>query len=110
MSKNYSLEDLEELKRKQEKKDRWILIGVILAFGIGGIWVNWYYAITRGMYNRLLAFFSPALIIGAIYSALFPDDFSDPNRRKLPFRMWIAIIVGLLLCVAHVLAFEYKFF
>ena len=110
MSKNYSLEDLEELARKEKKVERWVLIGVTLALGIGGIWLNWHFAITSGMYNKLLAFFSPALIIGAIYSLFFPNDFSDQSRKKLSLRMWIAIIMGLLLCFAHLFAFEYGFF
>jgi predicted membrane channel-forming protein YqfA (hemolysin III family) len=110
MSKDYSLEDLEGLEKKQKKTERWVMTVVILVLGISGILLNWHFAISRGMYNRLLAFLSPALIIGAIYSVFFPNDFTNQSRRKLSFRMWIAIILGLLLCCAHLLAFEFGFF
>jgi hypothetical protein len=77
MSKDYSLEELEELERKQRKKAEWVMRGIILVGGIAGIWLNWHYALTLGMYNEFLAFLSPAVVIGVIYSIFFPNDFTE---------------------------------
>jgi hypothetical protein len=107
MSKKYSLKKLEELDKKQEKTERWIGLSLLLASGIGGNLFNWYLAHTKGLYSGLLAAFSPALILIAIYSVLFPSEFSVRNIRMLSFRMWVAIVFAILLCFANLLAFEY---
>jgi hypothetical protein len=110
MPKDYSLEELGELEKKHKIVERWVLTGFVLVLGIGGVLLNWHFALTRGTYNRLLAFLSPAIIFGAIYSVFFPNDFTDQSKSKLSPRMWIAIILGLLLCFAHLLAFEFGIF
>ena len=110
MPKEYSLKDLEELEKKQRKSEQRVMLVAVLVLGIGGILISWYFALSKGMYNRLLVFISPALVIGAIYSALFPNDFTDKPGKESLFRKWIVIILGLLLCFAHLLAFEYGFF
>ena len=107
MSKDYSLKDLEELEKKQKKIEQRVMTGTILVLGICGVLINWYFAITKGMYNGLLAYFSPAVIIGAIYLIFFPNDFSNQSGKKLSFRMWAAIIIGVVISCAHLIAFEY---
>ena len=110
MSKDYSLEELDELERKQRKETEWVIRGIILVGGIAGIWFNWHYALTVGIYNGLLAFLSPAVVIGVLYSFFFPNDFSDQNRNKFSFRMLALIILGSLVYLAHLLLFEFGLF
>jgi len=107
MSNNYSLEDLEKIEEKQKEKDRIVFAVASLILGLGGLFFNWYFVHVRGMYNRFLAFLSPAVVVGAIYSLLFPNDFSDKNKKKLSFRMWMVIFIGLFLCLANLLASEF---
>ncbi len=107
MSNNYSLEELEKIEEKQREKDRKAFAVTILVFGIAALFGNWYFVHTRGMYNNFLAFLSPAVVIGAIYSLLFPNDIAEDNNKKLSVRIWIAIFIGLLLCLANLLASKY---
>jgi len=107
MSNNYSLEELEKIEEKQREKDRIVIAVTILIFGMGALLANWYFVHTRGMYNRFLAFLSPAVVVGAIYSLIFPNDFSDEKKKKLSFHMWVAIFIGSLLCLANLLASQY---
>ena len=107
MTKDYSLEELDQLEREQRKQAEWVVRGIALVGGIAGIWFNWHYALTFGMYNELLAFLSPAVVIGVIYSIFFPNDFSEQNKNKLSFRKLSVIVLGLLLCLGHLLIFEF---
>jgi hypothetical protein len=110
MSNNYSLEELEKIEEKEREKDRIAIAVTILVFGIGALLASWYFILTTGFYSDFLAFLSPALVIGAIYSLLFPNDFSDKNKTKLTLRMWMAILIGLLLCMANLLASKFRFY
>lgn len=110
MSNNYSLEELEEIEEKQREKDRIVIAVTILVIGIGALLANWYFVLTTGFYSGFLAFLSPAVVVGAIYSLLFPSDFSDKNKTKLTLRMWIAILIGLLSCLTNLLASKFGFY
>jgi hypothetical protein len=107
MSKKNSTKLMKVKNSKQAREERWVIFGVLLAVGIGGNWINWYFLHTKGLYNGLLAVFAPGLVLIAIYSMLFPNEFNVQNIRELSFRMWIAIILAWLLCFANLYAFEH---
>jgi hypothetical protein len=110
MSNNHSLEELEKMEEDQREKSRVVFAVTILIFGMGALLANWYIIHTAGLYNRFLAFLSPAVVVGAVYSLFFPNDFSDKDKMKFSLRMWAAIFIGLLLCVANLLASEFGFY
>jgi hypothetical protein len=107
MSKDYSLEELAELEKEQKKTERRVMTVLVIIIGIAGILINWYFAINKGLYSGWMALLSPGLVVGAIYSIFFPNDFTSEGRQKFSARMWIAIIMGLFLTLMNFLALKY---
>jgi uncharacterized membrane protein (GlpM family) len=107
MSKKNSAKTLKAQKEKRDKKEQWIAFGLLFVAGASANIVNGYFAHTKGMYNGWLAVIAPALVLIAIYSVLFPNEFNEQDIRKISFRMWIAIIFAFLVCFANLYAFEH---
>jgi hypothetical protein len=77
----------------------------LILLGLGAGWINWSWAHTKGFYSKEIAFITPLPIALAIYYILFPQDYVDQFRGKLSFRTWVAIVIIILLGVAHAYLF-----
>jgi hypothetical protein len=102
----YSREMTEALGSERVRTTRWTAIGLFLLVGIGGNWLNWYFAHTKGYFFGLLAALAPAFVFLALYFMVFPKDFVVQYTGKFPLRMWLAIIPAFLIGFANFYTFE----
>jgi hypothetical protein len=88
----------------QMKRMRRVAIPIFLALGVGGNWINWYWAHYRGFYYDELAMLAPPPIFIALYWVFFPKDYAA-QFSGISVRMWI--VIALLLGVANLYAFSH---
>lgn len=102
----YSKEMAEAQTSEHMKGMRWAAIIIFLALGIGGNWLNWYWAHTQGFYYDELALLMPALAFFGLYWIFFPKDYIS-QFSGISFRMWIVIVIAFLIGFANMYAFEH---
>jgi hypothetical protein len=103
----YSAEMKEALSSDQVRGTRWVISGLFLFIGIGGNWLNWYWAHTKGYYMEELALLMPAIAFIGFYFILFPKDFVAQFSGKFSLRMWVAIVLAFLIGFANMYAFNH---
>jgi hypothetical protein len=103
----YSAEMKDALSSDQVKGTRWVISGLFLVIGLGGNWLNWYWAHTKGFYAEELALLMPAIAFIGLYFILFPGDFVAQFAGKFSLRMWVAIVFAFLIGFANMYAFNH---
>jgi hypothetical protein len=76
---------------------------IFLALGIGGNWLNWYWAHALGFYYDELALLTPGLAFLGLYWIFFPKDYVS-QFSGITVRMWIVIVIAFLLGFANMYA------
>jgi hypothetical protein len=68
---------------------------VLIAAGVGIVYMNWQEALTKGTYDLRMAAFGPLIVVGGIFIFFFPTKMGRPETTMDKIIVMLVFVIGL---------------